>query len=689
MTHRMSWRAFPLLLALALVAVACGGDGDGADITTIATTAATQTPSDATDEAAMDDGETAESGTATTEAQATDAGEASAPGTSGSGAFGLDPVDPLSVSGDVAVAGSSTVFPLAEAMAARFEDEGYSGLITIDSIGSGAGFERFCVAGESDVSNASRPIKDAEVESCRAIGRDPIEFRVGTDALAVTVSPGNTFVTDLTVEELSVLFSTATTWQDVRAEFPANAIQRFIPGTDSGTFDYFVEEVFDEDEGPILAAGNTQLSEDDNVLVQGISGDGCDPSSVSTTCAVGFFGYAYYSENSDRLSVLDIEGVEPTVDSVNANTYPLARPLFMYSTASIIAEKPQVGAFLSFVLQFVNEEIGEVGYFPAPDAVLQAAANELHAAITGEAMTMMADEGLWGLPVVDPLSVSGDVAVAGSSTVFPLAEAMAARFEDEGYSGLITIDSIGSGAGFERFCVAGESDVSNASRPIKDAEVESCRAIGRDPIEFRVGTDALAVTVSPGNTFVTDLTVEELSVLFSTATTWQDVRAEFPANAIQRFIPGTDSGTFDYFVEEVFDEDEGPILAAGNTQLSEDDNVLVQGISGDGCDPSSVSTTCAVGFFGYAYYSENSDRLSVLDIEGVEPTVDSVNANTYPLARPLFMYSTASIIAEKPQVGAFLSFVLQFVNEEIGEVGYFPAPDAVLQAAADELGAAL
>ena len=377
MTYRRSWRVFALLLAMALVAAACGGDGDGGQVTTIATTAATQAA--VTDEPAAT-GDTDMMEEPADETATTDEPEGPM-STSGPGAFGLDPVDPLSVSGDVAVAGSSTVFPLAEAMAARFEDEGYSGLITIDSIGSGAGFERFCVAGESDVSNASRPIKDAEVESCRAIGRDPIEFRVGTDALAVTVSPGNTFVSDLTVAELGVLFSTATTWQDVRAEFPANPIQRFIPGTDSGTFDYFVEEVFDEDEGPILGAGNTQLSEDDNVLVQGISGDGCDPSNASTTCAVGFFGYAYYSENSDRLSVLDIEGVEPTVDSVNANTYPLARPLFMYSTASIIAEKPQVGAFLSFVLQFVNEEIGEVGYFPAPDAVLQSAANELHAAL--------------------------------------------------------------------------------------------------------------------------------------------------------------------------------------------------------------------------------------------------------------------------------------------------------------------
>ena len=350
MTLKKPVRVPALLIATGLIAAACGGDG-GAEVTTMATTVA---------------------------ASATTAVAAGG----SAGAFGLEAVDPMSVSGDIAVAGSSTVFPLAEAMAARFEDEGYGGLITIDSIGSGGGFERFCVAGESDVSNASRPIRDSEVESCRSIGREPIEFRVGTDALAVAVSPGNTFASDLTIEELGVLFSTADTWRDVRPEFPENPVQRFIPGTDSGTFDYFVEEIFDEEEGPILAASNTQLSEDDNVLVQGIAGDGCNPGDASSTCAVGFFGYAYYQENQDRLSVMDVEGIAPTSETVNANEYPLARPLFMYSTASIIQAKPQVGRFLSFVLQFVNEEIGEVGFFPAPDEVLSAAASQLAAALS-------------------------------------------------------------------------------------------------------------------------------------------------------------------------------------------------------------------------------------------------------------------------------------------------------------------
>jgi phosphate transport system substrate-binding protein len=276
------------------------------------------------------------------------------------------------------------------------------------------------------------------------------------------------------------------------------------------------------------------------------------------------------------------------------------------------------------------------------------------------------------LPEVNPLEVTGDIVTAGSSTVFPLSEAMAERFQDEGYADNITIDSIGSGAGFERFCVQGETDISNASRPIKDSEVESCKSINREPIEFRVGTDALAVVVSKDNDFISDATFKELALIFSTAETWADVNPAWPAEPIQRFIPGTDSGTFDFFVEEVFDSDEEPILSASNTQLSEDDNVLVQGVLG---------SPYAIGFFGYAYYVENEDTLAILNIEGVEATAETVDAGEYPLARPLFIYSTASIMQEKPQVASFINFYLTYVNEEIGDVGYFPANPEALNAA--------
>jgi phosphate transport system substrate-binding protein len=274
------------------------------------------------------------------------------------------------------------------------------------------------------------------------------------------------------------------------------------------------------------------------------------------------------------------------------------------------------------------------------------------------------------LPTVDPMSITGDIVSAGSSTVYPLSERMASRFENEGFSGNITIDSIGTGAGFERFCVNGETDISNASRPIKDSELEQCRTIGREPVEFRIGTDAVAVVVSSQNTFVTDVTMEELALIFGAANTWSDVRPEWPNEPIQRFIPGTDSGTFDYFVEMVFEKDPTALLAASNTQLSEDDNVLVQGVEG---------SPYAIGYFGYAYYANNSSALKILNINGIEPVEANVDNFSYPLARPLFIYSTAEIMQKKPQVAAFINYYLTYVDEEISSVGYFPANQQALE----------
>jgi phosphate transport system substrate-binding protein len=283
-----------------------------------------------------------------------------------------------------------------------------------------------------------------------------------------------------------------------------------------------------------------------------------------------------------------------------------------------------------------------------------------------------------------PDAVTGDIIAAGSSTVFPLAERMKQRFEEEGFAGNLTIDSIGSGAGIERFCVNGETDIANASRAIRDTEIESCAALTppRTPIEFQVGIDALAVVVSSENDFATDVTLEELAAIYSTAANWSDVRPEWPNEPILRFSPGTDSGTFDYFVEEVMapangdDADAGSaaLQGAANLQLSEDDNVLVQGVEG---------SPYAIGYFGFAYYQENQAALKALSIGGVEPTAETAESGDYPLARPLFLYSDAGILQEKPQVASFIWFFLNNVNNEIVDVGYFPVSEAKLQEAKD------
>jgi phosphate binding protein len=307
---------------------------------------------------------------------------------------------------------------------------------------------------------------------------------------------------------------------------------------------------------------------------------------------------------------------------------------------------------------------------PTGEAIVGAPGTEAPA---GQPTTEAIEEATPGeVPVPDPLSVSGDIITAGSSTVFPLTERMAERYQNEGFAGQVTIDSIGTGAGFERFCVAGETDISNASRAIEEDEVAACQSIGREPLEFRVGTDALAVVVNPANDFVDSLTLEQLALAFSTAETWADVDPGFPDEPIARYSPGTDSGTFDYFVEAVFDEDDAPILSSSATQFSEDDNVLAQGVIGD---------QYAIGYFGYAFYAANQSELKVLSIEGVEPTEATTEDGTYPLARPLYIYSTASILQEKPQVADFINFYLTFVNEEVIDVGYFPASEEALNEA--------
>lgn len=294
----------------------------------------------------------------------------------------LDPNDPANVTGDIVSAGSSTVYPLSEAIEALFESEGYTGQHTIASIGSGGGFERFCKTGETDIANASRKIKDSEVELCKAINRTPIAFRVGTDAIAVVVSKSNTFLTDVSTEELAKIFaSDAKKWSDINPSWPAENILRFTPGTDSGTFDFFNETVIqkpqklaklDEAKALALAVSSLQTSEDDNVLVKGVEG---------SPYAIGYFGFAYFKEQQANLKSVSINGIEPTFDTAENGSYLLSRPLFIYSDANIIKSKPQVAAFINFYLTRVDDVISDVGYFPASDAALAESKAALEAAL--------------------------------------------------------------------------------------------------------------------------------------------------------------------------------------------------------------------------------------------------------------------------------------------------------------------
>jgi len=290
---------------------------------------------------------------------------------------------------------------------------------------------------------------------------------------------------------------------------------------------------------------------------------------------------------------------------------------------------------------------------------------------------------------VDPAGLSGSIYAAGSSTVYPLIERIAEDFRAEGFKGEIKIDSVGTGGGFERFCKTGESDIANASRAIKDSEKENCTKINRTVLQFRVGTDAIAIVVSKQNTFLKDLTLEKLALIFTSAEKWSDVDPSWPAEPIQRFVPGTDSGTFDFFVETVIqkpqkieklDDAKKLALEAKNQQASEDDNVLVQGVEG---------SPYAIGYFGFAYFQEAQGNLTAVSINGVTPSFETAESGEYKLSRPLYLYSDVDTLKNKPQVAGFIAYFLANVNDVITEVGYFPASQAALDESVKALEAAL
>jgi phosphate transport system substrate-binding protein len=273
------------------------------------------------------------------------------------------------------------------------------------------------------------------------------------------------------------------------------------------------------------------------------------------------------------------------------------------------------------------------------------------------------------LPPVNPKAVTGNIIIAGSSTVYPLTQKVAEQFKADGYAGSITVDSIGSGAGIQRFC-RGEIDIANASRAINEKEIAECKAIGREVIQFQVGIDALTLVVSKQNKFANSLTRKQIGQIYSgQVKTWKEINAKWPAEPIKLFSPGTDSGTFTYFAEEVFKEEKdakvrnGLISGAPGIQLSEDDNVLVKGVEG---------SQYAIGYFGYAYFVQEKGKLKALGYEGVIPSDRTVTNNSYKFARPLFIITTAKIMKEKPQVGSFVNYYLTNVDKLIKPVGYFP-----------------
>jgi phosphate transport system substrate-binding protein len=325
------WIAAPLLVASAMLFAGCGSNSDG--------------------------GNTATSSSTTTESGSNSTGE--------------------KLSGSVKLDGSSTVAPISEAVTETFGAAQKDVNVTVGTSGTGGGFKKFA-AGEIDIADASRPIKSSEAAAAKAKGIEFIELPVAYDGLSVVVNPKNTWAKSLTVEELKKIWSAdtkLTNWSQVRPGFPNKPLKLYGPGTASGTFDYFVEEILGKD-GKMRPDYNP--SEEDNALVVGVSKD---------EGALGYFGFAYYEENADKLSLVAIDSgkgsVTPSAETIKDGSYaPLSRPLFIYVSKKALA-RPEVKAYASFYLDNAPKLVSAVGYIPLPENVYMAAKKRLANGTTG------------------------------------------------------------------------------------------------------------------------------------------------------------------------------------------------------------------------------------------------------------------------------------------------------------------
>jgi len=265
-------------------------------------------------------------------------------------------------------------------------------------------------------------------------------------------------------------------------------------------------------------------------------------------------------------------------------------------------------------------------------------------------------------------TLKGTIRIDGSSTVFPITEAVAEEFGKTNRRVRVTVGVSGTGGGFKKFTI-GETDINDASRPIKDSEKKLAKRNGIEYFQFPVAFDGISVVINPTNTWVDYLTVEELKKIWepgSQVNTWKDVRAGWPDRKIRLYGPGTDSGTFDYFTGAINEKSQS---SRSDFTMSEDDNVLVQGVAG-GRD--------SLGYFGFAYYVGNKDKLKIVPVKNnkgpVAPSLETINDGSYsPLSRPIFIYVSKKSV-QRPEVRAFVEFYLENADTLSKDVGYVPLP---------------
>ncbi|BAN01083.1 substrate-binding domain-containing protein [Ilumatobacter coccineus] len=608
------------------------------------------------------------------------------------------------LSGDINISGSSTVEPVSVRVQELFNDIEPNVNITVDGPGTGDGFQLFC-EGETDISDASRAIKDEEAAACAEAGIEFTEIQVGIDGLSVLTSANNTAVECLSYEQIYGLVGPESSgfgnWSDANAlitelggegNLPDAELEIYGPGEESGTFDSFIEIVLedlaDERGQEAITRPDYNPSADDNVILSGVE---------SSDTSFGWVGYAF-AENAENVTLLDVDGgdgcVTPTAETIASGEYPISRPLFIYVNNAKAAESPALQAFVDFyVADGLDTAVAEVGYVELADdakaAVRAAWSGDAPAATEEEPMEedAMEEEPMEEEAAADLSGLSGEITISGSSTVEPVSVRVQELFNDQAPDVNITVDGPGTGDGFQLFC-EGETDISDASRAIKDEEAAACAEAGIEFTEIQVGIDGLSVLTSANNTAVECLSYEQIYGLVGPESTgfgnWSDANAlvtelggegNLPDAELEIYGPGEESGTFDSFIEIVLedlaDERGQEAITRPDYNPSADDNVILSGVEG---------SDTSFGWVGFAF-AENAENVTLLDVDGgdgcVTPTAETIASGEYPISRPLFIYVNNAKAAESEALQAFVDFYLaDGLDQAVAEVGYVELSDS-------------
>ena len=387
----------------------------------------------------------------------------------------------------------------------------------------------------------------------------------------------------------------------------------------------------------IINAENITVSSDDNLVLEIVKNN------LNTT---GFVGRAYFLSAQDSLRALDIrldDGriVKPSAENVFDGSYPISRYLYIYTTRQIIQQKPEVAAFVGCYLNQVNAEILDIGFFPARQSVFAETVQTFNGIVGNPGATNAPSCSLDGIG-------TGNIDIAGSTTVAPVSQRMVDRFIDLGFANDIRVDAIGTGSGFERFCIDGTEDIVNADRQITAEELASCRAIGREPIGLAIGEDALSVIVSAENSFADVVSINQLRKLFTVAQRWSDVDANWPAELISRAVPSQSGGTFATFVDQVFIAENRASTIAQIQPVATAVPNIVQPLETNTSVPTRPPST-ATPFpdvdFGLAYVEGHSDCLLATTIaQSVLEEQFSLTSTLIPFQNIDILFDTISAI---------------------------------------------